>query len=155
MKEDAFFMTRTRSVSASYPPRSIPISRIPRSIIVDALMYPSQDDRFPRERRVIARLKAAGFIRPKGNVAYKAKQAFSWGGKRFVVSCDVCDAFLISFIGTAVLRVPGWRRENMANPFLSRFPSMSRKLRQYDEFFRIFCSFRCLLVFPRGCEGIN
>lgn len=80
----------------------IPIPEIPRSIIVDALMYPSQDDRFSWECRVIARLKAAGFIQPKGNVAYNAKEVFSSDGKGLVVSSDVYDSFLISFIDTDV-----------------------------------------------------
>lgn len=65
-------------------------------------MYPSQDDRFPWECRVIARLKAAGFIRPKGNVAYNVKEVFSSDGKGLVVSSDVYDSFLISFIDTDV-----------------------------------------------------
>lgn len=93
--------------------RSLMIYSNPRSIIIDALIIPppylppspSQDDRF--SPRIVARLKAVGFIRAKGNVAYDGEKAFSWGGKG-VVSCQVCDVFLISFIDATGIRVSGW-----------------------------------------------
>lgn len=82
----------------------------PRSIIIDALIIlpphppPPQDDRF--SPRIVSRLKAVGFIRAKGNVAYNGEKAFSWGGKG-VVSCQVYDVFLISFIDATGIRVSG------------------------------------------------
>lgn len=66
---------------------------------------PPQDDRF--SPRIVSRLKAVGFIRAKGNVAYNGEKAFSWGGKG-VVSCQVYDVFLISFIDATGIRVSGW-----------------------------------------------
>lgn len=71
---------------------------------IDHPPSPSQDDRF--SPRIVARLKAVGFIRAKGNVAYDGEKAFSWGGKG-VVSCQVCDVFLISFIDATGIRVSG------------------------------------------------
>lgn len=73
----------------------------------------SQDDRFfPRMWRIVARLKAVGSIWAKGNVAYNGEKAFSWekaekDGKG-IVSCQVYDVFLISFIDVMGIHVSGW-----------------------------------------------
>lgn len=52
----------------------------------------SQDDRFsPRTWRIVARLKAVGSIRAKGNVAYNGEKAFPGAEKRlFHVKCIRC-----------------------------------------------------------------
>lgn len=62
--------------------------------------------------RIVARLKAVGSIWAKGNVAYNGKKAFSWekaekDGKG-IVSCQVYDVFLISFIDVMGIHVSGW-----------------------------------------------
>lgn len=89
-----------------------------RSIIIDMLiilplfLLLAGWSFFPRTWRIVARLKAVGSIWAKGNVAYNGEKTFSWekaekDGKG-IVSCQVYDVFLISFIDVMGIHVSGW-----------------------------------------------